>query len=411
MTDLRINPDRMLRNLAQLSEFGATGDGGVHRPALSETHLAARVWLCAKLEAAGLEFFTDAAGNHFGRLACGPDGAASLLIGSHLDSVPHGGRFDGALGVVAGLEVLETIRDTGLDLACHLEVVDFTDEEGTLVGLLGSRALAGALTPADLENPRGGREALADGFARAGITDPTAAARDPNTLAGYLELHIEQGPRLTAAQAAIGIVTALVGIGSFALAFRGRADHAGTTPMDARRDAGLGAAQLMVRAHDHVVSNYPGAVINFGQAEFLPGAYNIVPETASISLEYRAESQDRLNALERDLLDIAQETAAIFNLQLETHPQGCVAPAPCSPVVRSAFAAACETLDLKSMDLVSGAGHDTQAMTSVCPAGMIFIPSAGGSHNPDEFAESEDCENGANVLLHTALTLAAKGDF
>ena len=404
MIDLRINPDRMLRNLGQLSEFGATGDGGVHRPALSEPHLAARGWLRRKIEAAGLEFFTDPAGNHFGRLTCGPDAAPSLLIGSHLDSVPHGGRFDGALGVVAGLEVLETVRDAGLQLAYHLEVVDFTDEEGTLVGLLGSRALAGTLTADDLENPRGGRGALADGFARAGITDPTATARDPDSLAGFLEMHIEQGPRLTAAQAGIGIVTALVGIGSFALTLRGRADHAGTTPMNARRDAGLGAAQLMVQAQEHVTSHFPGAVINFGQSTFRPGAYNIVPDTAEISLEYRADTQDRLDALERDLLEIARHTAETFNLKLETRPQGCVAPAPCSPDVRAAFASACDVLGLRSIDLVSGAGHDTQAMTAICPAGMIFIPSTGGSHNPNEHAEDEACAGGANVLLHAALT-------
>ena len=403
MNHLRINANRMMNNLAKVSEIGATGDGGVHRPALSEVHLAARRWLRETIEAAGLEFHIDAAGNHFGRLRCGPDGAPSLLIGSHLDSVPYGGRFDGALGVIGGLEVLETVRGAGLRLACHLEVVDFTDEEGTLVGLLGSRALAGSLTPADLENPRGGRETLDAGFARAGIADPIAAVRASETLAGFLEMHIEQGARLNKAAADIGIVTALVGIGSFALNFHGRADHAGTTPMDARRDAGLGAAQLMVRAWEHVVDTYPGAVINFGQAEFLPGAYNIVPETAALSLEFRAESQEMLDALERDLLELAERTAAAFDLELESHQQGCVPPAPCSPFVRSTLAKACETLGLRSIDLVSGAGHDTQAMTAVCPAGIIFIPSTGGSHNPGEFAEDSACENGANVLLHAAL--------
>ncbi|HUF39972.1 MAG TPA: Zn-dependent hydrolase [Anaerolineales bacterium] len=404
MDNLRIHGDRMLRNFTELSEIGATGDGGVHRPALSDAHLEARRWLREKILAANLEFRTDAAGNHFGRLRCGPDGAPSLLIGSHLDSVPYGGRFDGALGVLAGLEVLETIRAAGLRLPCHLEVVDFTDEEGTLVGLLGSRALAGTLTDADLENPRGGRAALRAAFDHAGIANPPAAARDPATLAGYLELHIEQGARLTNTGADIGIVTALVGIGSFALAFRGRADHAGTTAMDARRDAGLGAAQLMVRAHALAIERYPGAVINFGQAEFLPGAYNIVPATASLSLEYRAESQERLDALERDLLQLARAIATDLDLELQTHRQGCVSPAPCSPDVRKAFSTACDALDFRAVDLVSGAGHDTQAMAAVCPAGMIFIPSIGGSHNPGEFAEDGDCENGANVLLYAVLS-------
>jgi acetylornithine deacetylase/succinyl-diaminopimelate desuccinylase-like protein len=168
---------------------------------------------------------------------------------------------------------------------------------------------------------------------------------------------------------------------------------------------------MMVRAHEHVTVRYSEAVINFGQSDFRPGAYNIVPEIASISLEFRAAEQDRLDALERDLLEIAGQTAVEFDLELETRRQGCVTPAPCSPEVRAAFRTACEKLGLRAVDLVSGAGHDTQAMTAVCPAGMIFIPSAGGSHNPDEFAEVGDCENGANVLLHAALILAAERDF
>jgi N-carbamoyl-L-amino-acid hydrolase len=375
----------------------------VHRPALSIAHLETRRWLRGKIEAAGLEAFSDAAGNHFGRLECGPVGAPSLLIGSHLDSVPDGGRFDGALGVLAGLEVLETIRDAGIGLNCHLEVVDFTDEEGTLVGLLGSRALAGTLTPADLDHPRGGREALEAGFARAGITDPVRAARDPHTLSGWLELHIEQGPRLAAAPADIGIVTALVGIGSFELRFSGRADHAGTTPMDSRRDAGLGAAGLIIRARELVMADYPGDVVNFGRVEFEPGAYNIVPGAAMLSLEFRSAARETLDALERDLLEAARQSAAEYDLDLDVRPQGCVSPAPCSPVVRAAIETACIGLGLRSIELVSGAGHDTQAMSAVCPAGMIFIPSSGGSHNPGEFADDEACENGANVLLQAAI--------
>ena len=156
---LRINPDRMLVTFNELAQIGATVDGGVNRPTFSEAHLAARKWFRDQIENSGLEFRTDGAGNHSARLAYGPKDAPTLLLGSHLDSVPNGGRFDGALGVVSALEVLRTVKDAGLRLKVQLEAIDFTDEEGTLVGLLGSAAIAGHLHPELLRNPRGGRQA------------------------------------------------------------------------------------------------------------------------------------------------------------------------------------------------------------------------------------------------------------
>jgi N-carbamoyl-L-amino-acid hydrolase len=399
---LRINPARLRADFDALARIGAAGVG-VHRPALSANHLAARAWLRERILAAGLEFRQDAAGNHSGILRAASPAARTLLLGSHTDSVPHGGRFDGALGVLAALEALRTVQDASLELPVHLEAIDFTDEEGALVGLLGSRALTGALTPGELAQPRGGLAALRDGFARAGITDPLGAARPPGSLAGFLELHIEQGPRLIEAGADIGIVSAIVGIGSFRLAFGGRADHAGTTPMHARRDAGRGAAEFMVRARGLVTRDFPGCVINFGRAAFEPGAYNIVPERAELALEFRSPVQAELDALEAALLGEARRVAAACHLELEAVKQGCVAPAPCAPEARAAFAAAADDLGLRHIPLVSGAGHDTQALAAVCPAGMIFIPSTGGSHNPGEFAEWEACVNGANVLLGAAI--------
>ena len=181
--------------------------------------------------------------------------AQTLLLGSHLDSVPNGGRFDGALGVMAAFEVLRTIKDAGLKLRFDLEAIDFTDEEGTLVGLLGSAALAGQLRPEILQNPRGGRQALIEGMKRAGLSDESmlGAARPKDSLAGYLELHIEQGKRLERAGTNIGIVSAIVGIWSYRLSFIGRADHAGTTTMEDRLDASLGASAFtlaVARARD-----------------------------------------------------------------------------------------------------------------------------------------------------------------
>lgn len=403
MEHLRINIDRMMADLAELSEIGGTGDGGVHRPALTEAHLAARAWLRGRIEAAGLAFEQDPAGNVSGILRSSRPGAKTLLIGSHLDSVPFGGRFDGALGVVTGLEVLRTVKETGLDPGVHMEVIDFTDEEGSLVGLLGSRALAGTLPQSDLDNPRGGRFALEEGFRRAGIVSPRSAARDPGSLAGYLEVHIEQGPRLVTSGADIGIVSALVGIVSCEIDIRGRADHAGTTPIGARSDAGAAAAEFMLAARDLVVGTYPDSVVNFGQCSFSPGAYNIVPGKAVLAMEFRSPDQAQLDRLERGLLSRLDAVCGGKGIEHRVRRQGCVPPALCAPRARDAFEEAIRRLGLRHENVFSGAGHDTQAMAAVCPAGMIFIPSTGGSHNPGEFAEDAACENGANVILQAAL--------
>src|SRR5688572_21597916 len=216
--DLRINADRMLNAFNELARIGATADGGMNRPTFSEAHLAARRRFREQIENAGLEFRTDGAGNHSAVLSVIASEAwqspldleiassqksllamtPTLLLGSHLDSVPNGGRFDGALGVMAAFEVLRTIKESGIQLRLNLEAIDFTDEEGTLVGLLGSAALAGRLHPDVLQNPRGGRQALLEGMQRAGLSDESIlrAARPKESLAGYLELHIEQGKRL-----------------------------------------------------------------------------------------------------------------------------------------------------------------------------------------------------------------------
>jgi N-carbamoyl-L-amino-acid hydrolase len=405
-----IDSHRMHSDFVALAKIGATPDGGVDRPALSPAHLEARAWFRERALAAGLEFRVDSAGNCSAIFLCGTQGAPSLLLGSHLDSVPHGGRFDGALGVLAGLEVLRTVKDAGLRLPFNLEVIDFTDEEGTLVGLLGSRALAGLLTADELRAPRGGRENLIAGLERAGLTEAglLSARRDPADLVGYLELHIEQGPRLLQAGAEIGVVDTIVGISSFRLDFIGRADHAGTTPLQARRDAGQGAAAFISSARQCVLDNFPDCVVNVGDLSFYPGAFNIVPERASLALEMRAAQSETLIQLETILLELANREADRFALNLESRFLGRHLPTRLSPQMGAAIAQAGGVLGLRTCTLNSGAGHDAQSLASVCPAGMLFVPSQdGASHSPREFTTWQDCVNGANVLLGAVLALAA----
>jgi beta-ureidopropionase / N-carbamoyl-L-amino-acid hydrolase len=404
--DLRINPERMLAAFNELSSIGATEAGGVHRPTFSEAHLEARRWFRQETERSGLEFFTDGAGNH--SAAFGNQDRA-LLIGSHLDSVPDGGRYDGALGVIAGLEVLKTIRENEVPLKVRLEAIDCTDEEGTLVGSLGSAALTGYLHPDLLQNPRGGRENLIEGMKRAGITEEGIwnAKRPAELLAGYLELHIEQGKRLERAGIDIGIVSVIIGISSYRLSFIGRADHAGTTEMQDRLDASLGASAFTLAARELVMQDFPECAVNVGKMEFTPGAFNTVPARVDVSLEFRSADDLEFDRLDAALLALARSEAERFGLELKTDFRGRHSPTPMSNSVQQTFADSCDALGLSHTSLISGAGHDGESFAAICPTGMIFVPSVNGtSHSSQEFTRWEDCVNGTNVLLQTVLRLA-----
>ena len=409
--DLRINPDRMLDTFTKLALIGATGDGGVSRVSFSESHLAARTWFREQIESAGLDFRMDGAGNHSAVLLCKDSNAQTLLMGSHLDSVPNGGRFDGALGVMAALEVLKTVKENGIRLKVNLEAIDFTDEEGTLVGLLGSAAIAGHLNPQVLKKPRGGRENLIEGMSRAGLSDESmlSAVRPKGSLAGYLELHIEQGRRLERGGVNIGIVSAIVGIRSYRLSFVGRADHAGSTLMTDRADASLGASAFTVKARELVMKDFPNCVMNVGKMEFMPGAFNIVPALVNVALEFRAPSEEEFDRVDSALLACAEREAQRFGLGLIKEFLGSHSPSPASENVKAVFADACDDLKLTHVSLVSGAGHDGQSLVDMCPIGMIFVPSVeGASHAPREFTKWEDCVNGANVLLQAVLRLGTE---
>jgi hydantoinase/carbamoylase family amidase len=332
-----------------------------------------------------------------------------LLLGSHLDSVPNGGRFDGALGVLAALEALRCVQEAGLRLPVNLEAIDFTDEEGTLASFLGSFALAGRLTMDDLRKPRGGNATFEAGLQRAGLSRESilTARRDPSLLAGYLELHIEQGQRLEQAGKPVGVVTGIPGIASYYLTFIGRADHAGTISMEERLDAAQGASAFTLAVRQILIDQFPGCYANVGQVRFEPGAFNIVPEQAIVALEFRSLDPEQFQRLEEALLQRAQQDADCFCLGLKTEPLGKHPPAPMSQLAQDSIGQAAAQLGLQTLALSSRAGHDAQIMAALCPAGMVFVPSSGGaSHSPHEFTSWQDCVNGANVLLGAALRMA-----
>lgn len=408
MTTLTINASRFLGDFEALSRIGATSQGGVNRPGLSQEHLEARKWFRQRLSEAGLEFHTDSAGNHSAILR--QDGASkTLLLGSHLDSVPYGGRFDGALGVVAALEVLRAVKEAGLHLPYHLEAIDFTDEESYHLDYFGSRALAGFTTPEELKTPISGRDKFEASLALAGLSEAgiLSARRDPASLAGYLELHIEQGPKLTSANMQVGIVIAITGIRSFHLLFHGKASHAGTTPMDDRQDAGLGASAFLLAAREIAMRVTPDCVANVGDMQFTPGVLNVIPGLVETALEIRSINDASMDILEVALLKQAQIEAERFGLGLEIKPHSRVLPVHMDTHVRSLLIESAQALGLRAMEMPSGAGHDAQILAQITKAGMIFVPSVGGvSHSPLEHTTEADCVNGANVLLNAALHMA-----
>jgi len=406
---LRIDEKRLLNNLNSLAQIGCTPDGGVSRPALSEADAAGRAWFKRKVQEAGLTFHADEAGNLSAILPAANPDARTLLAGSHLDSVPNGGRFDGALGVLAALEALQTIKEAGLSLPVHLEAISFTDEEGSVVGMLGSRALTGQFAEADLEQARLGQEELSAGLARLNLvrSDIHLARRNPETLAGYVELHIEQGTRLEEAGLQIGVVTSIVGIRSFWLDFAGQAAHAGTTPMDKRADALWGAANFVLQAKELVMAQFSPGVVNCGQLIVQPGNFNIVPARVRLSLEFRHGSEDTLDEMEVALLTLAANIADQHHLSFSSEPAGNCIAAPMNPRLIQAVEQAATQLELRHTRLLSLAGHDAQTLSPFTPSVLYFVPSVDGiSHNPREYTRDEDVINGANVMLHTLLILA-----
>ncbi len=404
-----ISLPRLKSHIETLSTYGRNPDGrGITRSCWSPVHEEARAWLIGRMKAAGLETRVDPAGNTFGML---PGEGSAVLTGSHIDTVPEGGPLDGALGVLAGLECLQTIRERRLRTKRPLAVVAWSDEEGRFGGLFGSRAFTGKLDLKGVPTLRSvDGERLVDAMARAGYDASRAAeARcDPRTLHSYVELHIEQGPHLEAARVPIGLVEGIVGIRRNRITFIGEPDHAGTTPMARRKDAFLGAAEYALKAREHIVRKGSGrSVTNFGRIELQPGVSNIVPARAMLLQEMRELDGRILARLDRECATLAREVARRRGLRAVIETLSRTEPARCSRRVMDAVQGACEALRLRWKQMPSGAGHDAQNLASVTEAGMLFIPSRGGrSHRPDEMSDWRAIARGTNALLHTLLRLA-----
>lgn len=402
----RTDAKRLQDTLEELSTFGRPAGGsfadGVSRVAYSDADIAGRAYAIRLMKAAGLDPVIDPAGNIIGRRA-GRDGSARpILMGSHIDSVPNGGNFDGDVGSMAGIEVVRTLNDRKITTIHPIEVIIWSNEEG---GPMGSAAVVEPVTQETLALRFNGI-AMRDGLRRIG-GDPdriAQALRRAGSLYCYLELHIEQGGILERSAVPIGIVDGIVSIDEYAVEVHGFANHAGTTPMGERRDALLAASQLVEAVHE-IVTRTPGRQVGtVGRFEVFPNAANVIPGLVKLSIEFRDLSADTVARLGAEVAArtkvIARQTDTEISLQLVARDPAALADSS----IQAQIAAAAASLELKTLHLPSGAGHDAQFLSKLGPMGMIFVPSLGGiSHSPKELTRWSDVANGADVLLRTLL--------
>jgi N-carbamoyl-L-amino-acid hydrolase len=395
-----------MAHLIDLAEFGKNSQGGVSRVAYSEADIQARQYAMELMRAAQLDVSIDAAGNIVGRRSGTSPSLPPLVMGSHIDSVPQGGKYDGAVGSLGAIEVAQTLAEHELTLVHPLEVIIFQNEEH---GSNGSRALSLGLTENDLEVV--GHSGMTR---RAGIRliggNPAALAsvkRERGDVAAFLELHIEQGGILDSNGVDIGVVEGIVGNNRWEVTIDGIANHAGTTPMDQRHDALLAAAKF-IDAVNRIVTGVPGRqVATVGRIEALPGAPNVIAGKVILTLEMRDLDRPKIEALFEAIHDeaterIAAATKTEFHFRLYHDKK----PALTDERIRQIITRAAAELDLSAERTPSSAGHDSQNMALLGPMGMIFIPSVGGiSHSADEFSRRDDIINGVNVLLHSLIIL------
>ena len=409
--DLEINLERIQKDIYSLGRIGYNPeDRGIYRQGFTPADMQARQWLQQAFTEIGVDSRMDGAGNVIGRYGS-PDDKA-LIIGSHLDSVPCGGIFDGVLGVVAGLEVMRVFKENKVPLNYALEVIATSEEEGRFGGMLGAQALTGNLTLDWLERARDPNgELLRDAMASCQLFYHHAleAARDPKDIAAFLELHIEQGPVLEKVKKTIGVVEGISGVFKWLIKFIGKADHAGTAPMDLRSDAFMGVADFaheISRIIDEEGSD--STRLTIGRVELKPGYAHTVPGNAEFTLVGRDMSEVVMTQVSGACRKVLSAIARKHGLMFEYEQMSWLEPKPCNKDMQELICDVSRSLGYEYIVMPSGAGHDSQFFSEITPTGLIFIPSVGGvSHAPDEWSHWHDVEKGCNVLLHTALRLAA----
>ena len=406
---LTVDQDRLENRIMELAQFGIQENGETERVAFSDADIKAQQWVISQLKGMGLATAIDYAGNIVAKRFGTDKNAKPIAFGSHIDRVPNGGNYDGCVGSMAALEVIQSLNENDIATKHPLEVIIFSNEEGSV---MGSRAMAGHLkkTAFPIKNSTG--YTVAEGIMRLGgdTTKIAEVARRKGDIAAFLELHIEQGGILEKEKLEIGIVKGIVGLKWWDVEFTGFANHAGTTPMNTRKDALLAASRFVIAVNE-VANSFEGAqVATVGRISAEPGAPNVIPGKVITSLEIRDLSSEVIEkvfvAIQKRATDISEESGVEISISpLDTTAD----PAIMTPAIQKEIEKTAKTLGLSYKYMPSGAGHDAQDIALIAPTGMIFVPSRGGiSHSPKEFTSAEDMANGANVLLNTILSLDKK---
>lgn len=403
-----VDKDRLWQSLMTLAEIGATPKGGVGRIALTDLDRQARDLFCQWAKDAGCEIRIDRIGNIFARRPGRNPDAAPVMTGSHIDSQPLGGKFDGAYGVMAGLEVVRALNDAGVETDAPIDIVDWTDEEGArfAAGCIGSGVFAGAR---DLDGALGLTDSDGVSVAKAlediGYAGPEQAGGFP--IKAYFETHIEQGPILENEGIPLGAVEGAQGQRCFVITVTGEDGHAGTLPMTKRRDAFIGAAQMAVELNALATTYEPHAVITVGHVRVIPNSRNTVPGSTIFTIDSRHPSSETLEQMESDMVGICTRIASENNLELDVEAVTRAEPVDFNPVCVDAVRTACRDRQFRFRDIYSGAGHDACKIANIAPTGMIFVPCERGiSHNELENADPDDLAKGAQVLLDVMVAQA-----
>ncbi|AKG33597.1 Zn-dependent hydrolase [Paenibacillus durus] len=407
--NLSIHADQLLGHIQQLGQIGRDPGGQLTRLAASDNDKRGRDALIAWIKEAGLEAAVDRIGNIFGIWRVpGQDYQAPVLIGSHIDTVINAGVYDGCYGVLAGLEVIRTLREAGFTPSRPIAVTAFTNEEGVRYApdMMGSLVYAGGLRATEaLASVGTDGSVLGEELARIGY----AGTEEPGFMMphAYVELHIEQGPVLESMDIPIGAVENLQGISWQRVTIEGVANHAGTTPISMRKDAGHAAARVITFLRDRAIRSQTPAVATVGCIRFEPDAINVIPSRATFTVDLRNPDEQSLQAEEAALAEYLTELAAAEGLTITTERMARFEPVIFDAAIVGLVEAAAKQRGLTSRRITSGAGHDAQMMARICPAAMIFVPSIGGiSHNPQEYTPGADLVAGANVLLDVIVDLA-----
>lgn len=393
----------------ELGKIGEECSGGVTRTSLSAEDIEGRKYVIQLMQDAGLYVRCDSVGNIIGTLPGSDQNATSVMTGSHIDTVSNGGKFDGSLGVLGAIEAVRSIKENHITLTHPIEVVSFTDEEGARFGsgFIGSRGMVGDLKSEDLKIVDKEGTSYEEALRKAGYEPGNLkqATREPEQIKAYIEMHIEQGRVLESEKLSVGIATDMQGAVWLSVSFKGRADHAGATPMSLRRDPSLAMAEVLP-VIEQVAHSWDG-VVTVGTMEFKPGGANIIPEEVLFSVDFRHVNKEVRQHMQHDIIKALEDTALNRKVELTVKVNEDTDPVACTPTVTEFIENSCKQLNVPVYKMTCGAGHDAALLSKITAIGMILIRSKDGvSHHPQEWSSKEDCALGTQILLQTLIQLS-----